>query len=93
MAKRRRSPRQHAAAFLLIPLLGAMIGARQEIHRLELHIEAPEQLRVVANQIRQFDVTRFDAIFRLIGLVDPELRSVSFSYLKNHGSHATRRRG
>jgi len=71
MAKRRRSPRQHAAAFLLIPLLGAMIGARQEFPRLELQIEAPDQLQVVANQIRQFDVTRFDPIFRLIGLADP----------------------
>jgi len=71
MAKRSRSPRQHAAALLIVLMLGATVGARQPSPKLELRVEAPDQLQVVADQIRQFDFTRFEAIFRLIGQADP----------------------
>ena len=71
MAKRWRSHRQHVTALLVLLVLGAMLGARQALPRLDLRVEAPDQLLVVANQIRQIDITRFDSIFRLIGLADP----------------------
>jgi len=71
MAKRSRSPRRHIAALLVLFILCAAIGATQPLPQLELRIEAPDQLQVVADQISRFDVTRFEAIFRLIGQTDP----------------------
>lgn len=74
MARGWRLSRQHAPGglgALILVVLGGTIGAQQALPSLELAVEAPDQLRATADQIRRLDVARFDAIFRLIGVRDP----------------------
>tara|TARA_B100000029_G_scaffold510958_2_gene603738 strand:- start:63 stop:992 length:930 start_codon:yes stop_codon:yes gene_type:complete len=46
-------------------------NAQQNQQQLELRLEAPEKLHAVAEQIKQFDKSRFNEIVRLLGITDP----------------------
>jgi len=48
----------------------ATSNAQQDQQQLELNLEAPEKLHAVAEQIKQFDKSRFDQVVRLLGITD-----------------------
>ena len=56
-------------ASLLVGLITTN-SAQQNQQRLELNLEAPEKLHAVAEQIKQFDKSRFNQVVRLLGSTD-----------------------
>ena len=66
--------RRQAAALALVPIVVAVAAgatADAQARLPELIVDAPENLRAVAGQVRRLEIERLGGVMRLVGLADP----------------------